>query len=360
MNINNDEKKVIKEKFFIYDTYGNCALKIDSNGLLLLVDNEQLLIDWQLTVLTNNTILNCDDDVSIKGIKVETLGIIDTTLEINDSEINSKIIPYSELMSLSFNGKIKNSHLLSTLFMCEQNDIVKSEVPIIYQDQYLVAVNKPAGILVHRSNISGDRIALLQKLRKQLGGVKVNPIHRLDRPTSGIVLFGIEQQTISDLFKLFRERDVKKSYLALVRGFTPEHKVIDYPLRNVEKNNRLQEAVSEYTTLAQIELPIAVGRYETSRYSLIKIDIHTGRTHQIRRHLRHDMHPIVGDTKYGDSPHNYSFRDNFHCHRLLLMAYNLEFKHPVSKELLKLKIKPDVSFSELLNKIGIDIEECEL
>ncbi len=360
MNIDNDEKKIIKEYFFIYDTYGNCAFKIDGNGLLLLIDNKQLLIDWQLTVLVDETILNCDDSVSIKGVKVETLGIVDSTTDVNNLGINSKIIPYSELLSLAIKGNIKNSHLLSALFMCEQNNIVKSEIPIIYQDEYLVAVNKPAGILVHRSSISGDRIALLQKLNKQLGGIKINPIHRLDRPTSGIVLFGIQQQTISDLFKLFRERDVKKSYLALVRGFTPEHKVIDYPLRNLEKKNQVQEAVSEYRTLAQIELPIAVGRYESSRYSLIKIDIHTGRTHQIRRHLKHDMHPIIGDTKYGDSPHNYSFRDNFHCHRLLLMAYNLEFKHPVSKELLKLKIKPDVSFSELLNKIGINIETCEL
>ena len=354
----NRQLKDCNKKYFIYDIYGNCALKIDENGFLLLIDDYELLSEWQMTILEGKSVISCDDDVQISRIKVETLSIVESKNDEEDS-FKYKIIPYSELLNLALNGKIKNAHLLISLFICEQHKIVKSEVPIIYQDEYLVAVNKPAGILVHRSTMSSDRTALLQKLSKQLG-VKVNPIHRLDRPTSGIVLFGIQQQTISDLFKLFRERDVKKSYLALVRGFTPEHKVIDYPLRNVEKNNQLQEAVSEYHTLAQVELPIAVGPYETSRYSLIKVDIHTGRMHQIRRHLRHDNHPIVGDTKYGDTQHNYSFRDNFHCHRLLLMAYSLEFQHPVTKEQLNLKINPDVSFDELLKRIGIDIKNCEL
>ena len=349
---------VDNKQFCIYDIYGNCALNIDENGFLLLIDNYEQLEEWQLTVLNKKLCITCDDNIQIYAVKVETLSIIETNKEENVSGKN-KIIPYRELLNLAINGKIKNVYLLTSLFLCEQHKIVKSEVPIIYQDEYLVAVNKPAGILVHRSTMSSDRTALLQKLSKQLG-VKVNPIHRLDRPTSGIVLFGIQQQATSDLFKLFRERDVKKSYLALVRGFTPDHKVIDYPLRNVEKNNQLQDAVSEYRTLAQIELPIAVGPYETSRYSLIKVDIQTGRMHQIRRHLKHDNHPIIGDTKYGDTQHNYSFRDNFHCHRLLLMAYNLEFQHPVTKELLELKISPDVSFAELLKRVGIDIENCEL
>ncbi|UDQ96511.1 pseudouridine synthase [Lentisphaerota bacterium WC36G] len=346
-----------KKKFFVYDIYGNCAFDIDDEGFLLLISNYQQIEDWQLTILEEKSLLKCDDNTQIMLIKVETLRIIG--VDQNNNESKNKILPYDELINLAVNGKVKNCYLFSTLFFCEQNKIVTSKVPIVYQDEYLVAVNKPAGILVHRSTMSSDRTALLQKLSKQLG-VKVNPIHRLDRPTSGIVLFGIQQQTTSDLFKLFRERDVKKSYLALVRGFTPKHKLIDYPLANAEKNNQKQEAISEYWTLAQVELPIPVGPYETSRYSLIKVDIQTGRMHQIRRHLRHDNHPIIGDTKYGDTQHNLSYRDNFHCHRLLLMAYKLEFKHPVMGELLQLKINPDVSFAELLNKINININDCQI
>ncbi len=232
---------------------------------------------------------------------------------------------------------------------------------VLYKDDQLVAVNKPAGLLVHRSNIDRHETRFaLQLLRDQLGR-HVYPIHRLDKPTSGVLLFALSLATAAQLTRCFASRQVAKSYLAVVRGVPEENGVIDHPL--AEEPDRLQhgqpqtagapqEAVTGFQRLATVELPFAVGRYPASRYSLLAATPLTGRRHQLRRHLKHLFHPIIGDTNYGEGRHNRLFRDEFHCQRLLLHAAEISFPHPTTNEMLMIAAPLDESYALLLDRLG--------
>ena len=228
--------------------------------------------------------------------------------------------------------------------------------PILYRDEHYIAIHKPAGLLVHRSYISEDKRFLLQLLRNQIGQW-VYPIHRLDRPTSGVIIFGLSSDAARQLVAEFELRRVVKKYIAVVRGYADEEGVIDYPLLEEEGKER-QEAVTHYRRLATVELPIAVGRYPQSRYSLIELEPQTGRMHQIRKHMKHIFHPIVGDTTHGDGKHNQMFRGHFNSHRLLLMAAALQFRHPFSGELMQIETAPDPALQALFGKIGWE-EWCD-
>lgn len=232
---------------------------------------------------------------------------------------------------------------------------------ILYQDDALVVIHKPAGLLVHRTHLASDAAAFaLQMLRDQIGQ-HVYPVHRLDRPTSGVLLFGLDSETTAVLKQQFTERQVDKSYLAVVRGFTAAHGRIDHPLRKPRDHYKRPEqyaaaepleAISDYERLATIELPIPVRPYETSRYALVKVKPHTGRTHQIRRHMAHISHPIIGDSRYGDGAHNRSIRENFGCERLLLLAHSLTFTNPHTSQPLTVTTTPDEDFQQLLDAFG--------
>jgi tRNA pseudouridine65 synthase len=182
-------------------------------------------------------------------------------------------------------------------------------------------------------------------------GKKVYPVHRLDRPTSGIVLFAFSKEIVSEFFRVFRERAVDKTYYALVRGWTEDSGIIDSPLKTAAGNE--QEALTLYKTLARAELNIAVGPYETSRYSLVEVDLKTGRTHQIRRHFAHLRHPLIGDTTYGDGRHNQMFRQEFNSHRLMLAAVKLELIHPFSGKKLMVEAPLEAGFKAVLEKIKL-------
>ena len=230
---------------------------------------------------------------------------------------------------------------------------------ILYHDDHLVAVHKPAGLLVHRSPIDRHETRFaLQLVRNQIG-CRVYPMHRLDKPTSGVLLFALHSEAAKQLTALFESRQVRKTYLAVVRGIPTEQEEIDYPL--YEEEDRLapldpereaQSAVTLYRRLAEVELPIPVGRYATSRYALLEIQPQTGRRRQIRRHMKHIFHPIIGDTTYGDGRHNRMFRDHLGCHRLLLAATRLEFTHPVSGEPLQINAAPEESFAQVIRQLG--------
>ncbi len=224
-----------------------------------------------------------------------------------------------------------------------------TELSIIYQDPWYVAVHKPAGLLVHRTAISRDRQFLLQQLRDQIGQW-VYPIHRLDRPTSGVILFGLSSDAARQMVACFTNREVEKCYLAVVRGYTDEQGRIDYPLEE-EPGKGYQSAITDYRRLDTVELPHPVGRYASARYSLLSLRPQTGRMHQIRRHMKHIFHPIVGDTTHGDGKHNQLFRDQFDCHRLLLQAQRLKFTHPVSGESLTLEATPDHDFDQIIDAL---------
>ncbi len=239
---------------------------------------------------------------------------------------------------------------------------MQEQLEIIYQDQQLVAINKPSGLLVHRTNIDRHETRFaLQLLRNQLGQ-HVYPAHRLDKPTSGVLLFALDPDTARQLSDQFRYHQIGKTYLAVVRGWTEDRKTIDYSLVDgpikaayAEQQNsaKPREAVTCYQTLGRTELPIAVGPYPSSRYSLVEVRPTTGRRHQLRRHFKHIFHPIIGDTTYGDSQHNRMFREQFTCHRLLLHARQLDFEHPRDRQRICLTAPLESNFQQLLAQLGL-------
>lgn len=214
---------------------------------------------------------------------------------------------------------------------------------ILLEDDWLAAVNKPSGILVHRTGISEDTVFVLQLLRNQLG-MRVYPIHRLDRGTSGVLLFAKSPESAAELNALFRGKSVEKEYTGIVRGFIDETGVIDHPIVDYP-GAAGQEALTTYRRLAQVELPVAVGRYPTARYSLVAISPQTGRWRQIRKHFSHIRHPIIGDKKHGDLHHNKYFSETLGIHRLLLHAHRLRFTHPYTGQDLEITASWDEAFA---------------
>jgi len=225
-----------------------------------------------------------------------------------------------------------------------------SLLPVLYRDDWLVAVNKPAGLLVHRTALARAQDFALQRLRRQLGR-RVYAAHRLDRPASGVLLFALTPEVCARLSRLFEERRVEKRYLAVVRGYPQEEGVIDYPLSG-DADQALRPAVTCYRTLARVELPVAVGRYPTSRYALIEVRPLTGRYHQIRRHFHHIFHPLVGDTTHGEGRHNRFFREAFGVERLLLHAQGLDLVHPQTGGPLSICAPLDAAWCGLLARLG--------
>lgn len=225
---------------------------------------------------------------------------------------------------------------------------------ILFQDEHLVAINKPSGLLVHRSNIDRHETRFaVQILRDQLGQ-HVYPVHRLDKPTSGILLFALYPETAQLLGQLFNLHQLKKSYLAIVRGHCAGEGLIDHPLKeDADKyadnsDKAAQPASTLYKHLASIELPFCVDKYPSSRYSLVECKPLTGRKHQIRRHLKHINHPIIGDAKHGKGRHNRMFQERLGIHRLLLAATELEFTHPCTQQPLCLSAPLAPEFDQLL------------
>ncbi len=218
-------------------------------------------------------------------------------------------------------------------------------LPILFQDEAVVAVHKPSGLLVHRTGLDpGERFFALQLLRDQLGGRHLFPVHRLDKATSGVLLFARSSADAAALGAQFAAHTVGKEYLAIVRGWPVEAGTIDYPLTQDDKEP--QTAVTHFRTLARIEVPLQADRYPVSRYARVELVPLTGRTHQLRRHLKHLRHPIVGDTTHGVGSHNRLWRSAFACQRLLLACTQLVVQHPRSGELLTLTAAPAASFEQ--------------
>jgi tRNA pseudouridine65 synthase len=233
-------------------------------------------------------------------------------------------------------------------------------LPVLYQDRQLVVVNKPSGLLVHRSDIDRHASENAMKIVRDQMGQWVYPVHRLDKATSGVLVFALDRETARCMTRLFFDDRISKGYLAIVRGFTPESGRIDHPLKErwdkmtdqkADRDKPGKQAVTEYRRIATVELPHPVGRYSTARYSLLQVTPFTGRNHQIRRHLKHVFHPVVGDTTYGDGKHNDLFRKHLNCHRLLLHANNIEFIHPGNGEKLEIQAPPDLTLSALLDRL---------
>ncbi|GLX76915.1 tRNA pseudouridine(65) synthase TruC [Thalassotalea insulae] len=240
----------------------------------------------------------------------------------------------------------------------------KPELTILYQDEYLVAVDKPAGLFVHRSFMDKQEIYFALQLVRDLVGQYVYPLHRLDRPTSGVLLFALSEDIARIMGQAFSDRTISKTYYALTRGHLFDSGVVDHPLK--EKLDKLgdkyatqdkapQQAVTRYQSVATASLPVPLGRYDSVRYSLIKLMPETGRRHQLRRHLAHLRHPIIGDINYGDNKQNPFFQQYFAVKRLMLIAKELSFNHPVHAKPVTITAKFDQQWQSVFTKLSWSI-----
>ena len=233
---------------------------------------------------------------------------------------------------------------------------IEDELEILYRDEYFIAINKPSGLLVHRSPIDKHETQFaVQILRDQIGQY-VYPLHRLDKPTSGVLFFALDKESTNLVSEQFKNHTIEKTYIAIVRGYTDESGKVDHALKEkldkiadkkANKDKEAQEAITNYKTLAKIEIPHAVGRYDKTRYSLVELKPQTGRKHQLRRHMKHISHHILGDTKYGRGEHNKLIRSIYDCHRLLLHARELKIYHPYLKKEIVIKADIDVVLKNL-------------
>lgn len=239
------------------------------------------------------------------------------------------------------------------------------ELDILYRDEQLVAINKPAGMLVHRSWLDKHETQFaMQTLRDQMGQ-HVFPIHRLDRPTSGVLLFALNSEMARQMSQQFEHHQIEKSYLAIVRGYLEGEDSIDYPLKleldkiadKFSTEKAAQTAVTDYRGLATVEMPYPAGKFTTARYSLVQLFPKTGRKHQLRRHLKHLFHPIIGDTKYGDLHQNRAFRTNTGGERLFLHANQLRFNHPISLQNIEINAPLDLQWRHIFQQFCWDFPQ---
>jgi tRNA pseudouridine65 synthase len=230
---------------------------------------------------------------------------------------------------------------------------------ILYRDEHLIAIDKPAGLLVHRSDIDRHETRFAVQLLRDQIGCHVQPAHRLDKGTSGVLLFAFDAETTRRLGEQFEGGEVAKTYLAVVRGWPPPAGSIDHPLARqyddygrVLKEAEAQPARTDYRRLATIELPHAVDRYPTARYALVALSPLTGRRHQLRRHMKHIAHPIVGDATHGKGRHNRFFQQQFGCGRLLLACVELRFRHPLTGEPVLIRAPLGDQFATVVERFG--------
>ncbi len=236
---------------------------------------------------------------------------------------------------------------------------------VLYRDEHLIAVFKPAGLIVHRSKMTQPHEpVLLQALRDQIGSF-VYPVHRLDRPTAGVVVFALTSSAAARLVELFTQREVSKYYQALVRGYTDGRFSIDRPLqekfgeewdKGSTAKNPLQDARTEFMRLEKYQLPWESNGFPTSRYSLLEIKPITGRWHQIRRHLNHCANPVIGDHRHGDHRHNQLILEKTGVYRMLLTAVRVDFRHPYTHELLTITAGRGSEFDNVIEQLRAETQ----
>ena len=243
----------------------------------------------------------------------------------------------------------------------DEEQEVAPHIEVLFEDDDIVVIHKPAGLLVHRSYLARRERFFAMQLTRDLVGCHVFPVHRLDRPTSGILLFAKSSEMANALCEQFAAHTVDKEYLALIRGNMHEAATLDYPLKeelddlgdkDVDPNKAAQDAVTSYKPLLNSEIPFSSGRYATSRYGLVQLSPHTGRKHQLRRHMAHLRHPILGDTTHGDGKQNKFFRTHFGVNRLWLIAKKLTFNHPRTGERMSVETELEQEWLDLFTGLG--------
>lgn len=225
-------------------------------------------------------------------------------------------------------------------------------IKILFQDDYILAVHKPNNMLVHHSAMANNQLeekSLVQLLYDELGA-KYYPIHRLDRKTSGIILFAKQKEFVKPFQDLFINNQIQKTYYGLVRGFISEKGKIDSPVKGRDANVH-KEALTYYKRIETFEIPIKVGPYEISRYSLVELQPKTGRLHQLRIHMNKISHPLIGDPKYGDRFHNRMFEEILNNQAMFLHAKTLIFTHPFTKEIHQLETNFSENWKTVISKL---------
>jgi tRNA pseudouridine65 synthase len=214
-------------------------------------------------------------------------------------------------------------------------------IEILFADDHVVVANKPSGLLVHRG-WDDDVVVALFRVRDAVGA-RVHPIHRLDRGTSGALVFAKTREAAAALAKSFEERDVDETYVALVRGAPPAEGTIDHPVPKSEGGPRVP-AVTRFRLVA---------RSSVDRCSLVLAMPEGGRLHQIRRHLRHITHPLIGDVNYGVGAINRHYRAEYNLHRLALHALRVAFTHPKTGERVTVSARIPDDFAVPLERLGL-------
>lgn len=219
-----------------------------------------------------------------------------------------------------------------------------SALEVLFQDDALLAVSKPSGLLVHRG-WGRDRVTLVDLVAELLGAPTVYPLHRLDRGTSGVILFALSADTARTLRPAFEGGGATKRYLALVRGVPPEEVLVDHPIPRREKGPRV-----DAQTLVR---RLAVIRAEPRTLSLVEATPRTGRLHQVRRHLKHLSHPVIGDANYGKGALNRAIAERYGLRRLALHAASLEVGHPVTGAPIRVDAPLPAGLAEPLERMGL-------
>lgn len=246
-------------------------------------------------------------------------------------------------------------HHVVDSFLIENTFIDMTDLQILFQDEHLVAINKPHGLLVHRSKLAKDAtVFALQEVRNMVGQ-NVYPVHRLDRKTSGVLLFALNEQVLKQMQEQFASRKVDKTYWAIVRGYTEPENTIDYALTN--ESGKEQDAVTRYKTIAHCELDVAFGKHSTSRYSLVEVKPETGRMHQIRKHFAHIFHPIIGDRPHGCNKQNKLFLEKWSMDTMMLHARQLTFNHPVSNTPIKIEAPIFSEFKRMMDMMHFKMKD---
>ena len=218
---------------------------------------------------------------------------------------------------------------------------------VLYRDEWLAVVDKPAGLMVHDSTLAaGETDFSADRLRVQFGR-PIHLVHRLDRATSGCLLLAFDRDSASALGKAVMAQQLEKCYLAVCRGWPEEAFEIDHPLDGGPGKPQKKPAVTRFRRLATGELAVPSAGFETSRYALLECEPLSGRFRQIRRHLKHASHHLVGDTSHGDGRHNRQFRMRG-VHRMLLHAWELGFPHPHDGGVVRVQAPLDGEFTRAL------------
>ena len=229
------------------------------------------------------------------------------------------------------------------------------DLDVLYHDEFLAVIDKPAGLMVHDSKLArGETDFAADRLREQFGK-PIFLVHRLDRATSGCLLLAFDRDSASLLGKALMSRGVEKDYLAVCRGWPAEAEFsVDHPLDGGPGKPQKKPAVTHFEKLATVELDQPSAGFATSRYALLRARPETGRFRQIRRHLKHLSHHLIGDTSHGDGRHNRAFRMRG-IHRMLLHAERLAFAHPHDGRRIVVDALPDAEFARALALFETDL-----